>query len=183
MELSLNKEGQILLSKEGMAAWVKEVYHRTQGRELPGNYNHALLAELFHSQSMRWGKIALEHVDAVAKLVSTFLEAALNFVIKDIKVRRNVQNCVEKSVQGNFKRAINELNVLLEDEARQPITYNNYYTDNIQKARNDQSKHQIQDSMHSAIRNDWNGKFHLPSRGPTSPDLKPVWTQIHRSMT
>jgi hypothetical protein len=73
---------------------------------------------------MRWGKIAREHVDAVAKLVSTFLEAALNFVIKDIKVRRNVQSCVEKSVQGKIKRAIDELNVSLEDEARQPITYN-----------------------------------------------------------
>ncbi|KAL4863924.1 hypothetical protein BDV12DRAFT_201641 [Aspergillus spectabilis] len=161
MELSLNEEGQILVSKEGMAVWVKEVYHRTRGRELPGNYNHALLAELFHSQSMNWGKIAREHVDAVANLVSTFLQAALKFVIKDIKVRQNVQNCVEKSVQGNMKRAIDELNVLLEDEARQPITYNHYYTDNVQKARNDQSNHQIRDSIHNAIRTDWNGKFHV----------------------
>lgn len=85
---------------------------------MPGNYNHALLAELFHSQSENWGKIAREHVNAVANLVSTFLQAALKFVIKDIKVRQNVQNCVEKSVQGNIKRAIDELNVLLEDEAR-----------------------------------------------------------------
>ncbi|KAJ5558984.1 dynamin GTPase [Penicillium sp. DV-2018c] len=145
-ESSPNDEGQILVSKEEMAAWVKEVYLRTRGRELPGNYNHALLAELFHSQSMDWGKIAREHVDAVAKLVSTFLQAALKFVIKDIKVRQNVQNCVDKSVQGNIKCAIEELNLLLEDEARQPITYNHYYTDNIQKARNDQSKHLIQNA-------------------------------------
>lgn len=54
-----------------------------------------------------------------------------------------------------------ELNVLVEDEARQPITYNHYYTDNIQKARNDQSKNRIQQSMHSAIKSDWNGKFHM----------------------
>ena len=78
---------------------------------------------------MRWGKIARGHVDAVANLVSTFLQAAMKFVIKDSKVRQNVQNCVEKSVQGNIKHAIDELNMLLEDEARQPITYNHYYTD------------------------------------------------------
>jgi hypothetical protein len=82
-------------------------------------------------------------------------------VIKDTKVRQNVQNCVSKSVQGGIQRAIDELGRLLEDEARQPITYNHYYTDNIQKARNDQSKRRIQDSLHNAIQTDWNGKFHI----------------------
>ncbi|KAI9035673.1 uncharacterized protein KD926_003151 [Aspergillus affinis] len=154
IELSLNEEGQILVSKEGMAVWVKE--------------------------SMRWGKIAREHVDAVANLISTFLQAALKFVIKDIKVRENVQNCVEKSVQGNIKRAIDELNVLLEDEARQPITYNHYYTDNIQKARNGQSKHQIQDSMHNAIRTDWDGKFHVSSN--SSDEIEKLVTSLQQRM-
>ncbi|GLI82220.1 hypothetical protein PoHVEF18_010645 [Penicillium ochrochloron] len=152
-ELTLNEHGQILVTKDAMAAWVK--------RELPGNYNHSLLAELFHSQSRRWGKIARDHLDAVADLVSSFLQAALEFVINDTKVRQNVHHCVEKSVQDNIQHAINELNMLLEDEARQPITYNHYYTDNIQKARSDQSKRQIQDSIHNAIQMEWNGKFHV----------------------
>ncbi|KAL6229069.1 P-loop containing nucleoside triphosphate hydrolase protein [Aspergillus navahoensis] len=160
-ELSLNNKGQILVSREGMAAWIKQIYQRTRGRELPGNYNHSLLAELFHSQSVHWDKIARDHLNAVAALVSSFLQAALEFVIKDTKVRQNVQNCVSKSVQGDIQRAIEELRVLLEDEARQPITYNHYYTDNIQKARNDQSKREIQDSLHSAIQADWNRKLHI----------------------
>jgi hypothetical protein len=126
---------------------------------------------------MRWGKIAREHVDAVANLVSTFLQAALKFVIKDIKVRQNVQNCIEKSVQGNIKRAIDELNVLLEDEARQPITYNHYYTDNVQKARNDQSKHQIQESMYNAIQTDWNGKFHVSN---SSDEIEKLVTSLQQ---
>ncbi|KAL3475553.1 dynamin GTPase [Aspergillus californicus] len=160
-EPSLNDKGQILVSREEMAAWIQEVYQRTRGRELPGNYNHSLLAELFHSQSVRWGKIARDHLDAVAALVSSFLQAALEFVIKDTRVRQNVQNCVSKTVQGDIQRAIDELRLLLEDEARQPITLNHYYTDNIQKARNDQSKRQIQDSLHNSIQTDWNGKFHI----------------------
>lgn len=110
---------------------------------------------------MRWGKLARDHVDAVANLVSSFLQAASKFVIKDNKVRQNVQNRVDKSVQENIKRAINELDLLLEDETRQPITYNHYYTDNVQKARNDQSKRHIHNAMHDAIQADWNGKFHV----------------------
>ncbi|KAL4907042.1 P-loop containing nucleoside triphosphate hydrolase protein [Aspergillus multicolor] len=113
--------------KEEMTAWIKQ----TRGRELPGNYNHSLLAELFHSQSIRWGKIARDHLNAVAALVSSFLQAALEFVIKDAKVCQSVQNCVSKSVQGDTQRAINKLGRLLEDEARQPIIYNYYYTDNV----------------------------------------------------
>ncbi|KAI3114592.1 hypothetical protein CBS147330_9790 [Penicillium roqueforti] len=139
---SENKEDQIL------------VYYRTRGRELPGNYNHALLAELFHSQSTRWGRIARDHVDAVAELVSQFLQAAAKFVIKDNKVHQNVLHSVEKSVQANLQRAIDDLDTLLKDKARQPITYNHYYTDNIQKSRSDQSKRQIHDSMHSTIEQD-----------------------------
>ena len=124
---------------------------------------------------MRWGKIARDHVDAVANLVFSFLQAALKFVIKDTKVRQNVQNCVEKSVQGNTQRAIDELNTLLEDESRQPITYNHYYTDNIQKARNEQSKRQIQDSMHNAIQTDWNGKFHVSN---SSEEIEKLVTSL-----
>ncbi|KAJ5533419.1 dynamin GTPase [Penicillium frequentans] len=177
--LSCNNEGQILVSKEELVAWIKQVYHRTRGKELPGNYNHALLAELFHSQSTRWAKIAREHVDAIAKLVSNFLQAALKFVVKDNKVRQNVHRCVEKSVQENNKRALDELNVLLEDEARQPITYNHYYTDNIQKARNDQSKHRIQESMHNAIENDWNGKFHVNN---SADNIEKLVTSLQRQV-
>ena len=135
------------------------------------------MAELFHSQSTRWAKIARDHVDAIANLVSSFLQAALKFVVKDKKVRNNVQGSVDKSVRGNIDRAIDELNVLLEDEARQPITYNHYYTDNIQKARNDQSKHQIQQSMHNAIENDWNGKFHVSN---SADNIEKLVTSLQR---
>lgn len=111
--------------------------------------------------------------------MSNFLQAALKFVVKDNKVRQNVHRCVEKSVQENTKRAIDELNVLLEDEARQPITYNHYYTDNIQKARNDQSKRRIQESMHNAIENDWNGKFHVSN---SADNIEKLVTSLQRQV-
>lgn len=88
-------------------------------------------------------------------------------MIRDIKVRQNIQSCVEKSLQENIKRAIVELNVLLEDEARQPITYNHYYTDNVQKARNEQSKRQIRDSMQNTLHTDQHGR-HYVSNSPAS---------------
>lgn len=98
-------------------------------------------------------------------------------VVKDTKVRQDVQRCVEQSVQLNTKRAIDELNKLLDDEARQPITYNHHYTDNIQKARNDLSKQQIQQSMHNAIEYDWNGKFDVNN---SADNIEKLVTSLQR---
>jgi hypothetical protein len=45
----------------------------TRGRELPGNYNHVLLAELFHFQSRRWRQIAVDHIELVHKALKSFI--------------------------------------------------------------------------------------------------------------
>ena len=50
--------------------------------------------------------------------------------------------------------------MLIKDEKRQPITYNQYYTDNIQNARHDAIKGNIQRAMQSVVEHDQNGKLH-----------------------
>lgn len=51
--------------------------------------------------------------------------------------------------------------MLLDDEAGCPITYNHYYTDNVQEARNNRSKQDLGTSLNNAINEDWNGRFHV----------------------
>ncbi|KAJ6102633.1 Dynamin [Penicillium sp. IBT 16267x] len=146
------KDGQNLVTKEGMIDWI---------RQLPGNYNQALLAELFHVQSLRWAEIAREHIVVVSRIVSQFVHAALTYAIKDGKVRENIGRLVSTTLEANAEAAEHELEKILQDETRQPITYNHYYTDNIQNARNESSKSLIEDSVRDAIQNDWDGTLHL----------------------
>jgi hypothetical protein len=120
-----------------------------------------LLTELFHAQSERWGSISRHHVDAVVSLVSQFIHSALAFVVKDPDVRNNLLEGIKRALRVNAQKAYEELDNLLQDEARHPITYNHYYTDNIQKARLDRSKTDLKNSMDHAINEDWNGKFHI----------------------
>ena len=47
------------------------------------------------------------------------------------------------------------------DEKRQLITYNHYYTDNIQSARQDSWKRTFEKAMRSVVEEDWKGKFHI----------------------
>jgi hypothetical protein len=85
----------------------------------------------------------------------------LAFVVKDPKVRQSITQGIKVTLDINAREAYEELDKLLGDEARHPVTYNHYYTDNIQKARLDRSKKDLKVSMDDAIREDWNGKFHV----------------------
>lgn len=128
---------------------------------MPGNHNYSLLTELFHDQSERWGSISRRHVDAVVSLVSRFTRSALKFVVKDLEVLQNLTQGIRATLDVNAKQAYEELDKLLGDEARHPVTYNHYYTDNIQKARLDRSKRDLKVSMDDTIRQDWHGRFHV----------------------
>lgn len=112
-------------------------------------------------QSSRWGDIARDHVAKIADLVFRFVRSVLAFVIKDTNAQENVCQCVTATLDENVKCAFNELEKLLDDEAGCPITYNHYYTDNIQKARNNRSKQDLGTSLHNVINEDWNGQFHV----------------------
>ncbi|PCG88591.1 Dynamin [Penicillium occitanis (nom. inval.)] len=160
-ETSIAEEGQLLMTDKQMMSWVRKIYHKTRGRELPGNHNYSLLSELFHAQSERWGDISRRHLEAVISLVNQFIHSALAHVVKDAKVRQSLTQVIEATLDINVQEAHQELDKLLLDESRHPITYNHYYTDNIQKARLDRSKRDLKVSMDDAIREDWNGKFHV----------------------
>ncbi|KAF2096191.1 dynamin GTPase [Rhizodiscina lignyota] len=157
---------QLCLTPKQMRQWVKTVYHATRGRELPGNYNHVLLSELYHEQSSHWGDIGRNHLRAVTTLVSRFAHSALHRVVTDVDVRRSLQVVIDEKLQQNYDAAEAEFERLLGDEQFHPITYNHYFTDNIQKSRQDKMKKQITSSISRVITSDFNGHFHVKN----SPD-------------
>ncbi|EED11765.1 dynamin GTPase, putative [Talaromyces stipitatus ATCC 10500] len=152
------EEDQLLVTDDQMMSWIRKIYKQTRGRELPGNYNFALLTELFHVQSERWQNISRRHVEDVVSLVARFIQSALAFIVKDSKVRQSLMKTIKVTLDTNARDAYEELDKLLQDEACHPITYNHYYTDNIQKARLDRSKRALEVTMGDAIREDRHDK-------------------------
>lgn len=116
------------------------MYTHTRGRELPGNYNHALLAELFHFQSKRWRHIAGDHIKLVHKALKSFIIALSEHITDEERICREIKKQVNERLTTQMNQAEKELQILIEDEHQQPITYNHYYTDNVQKARQDASR-------------------------------------------
>jgi hypothetical protein len=101
--------------------------------------------------------------------VEQFVYSVLNHIVTDDQVRNNVKRRVGQPLGLGFQGAREELRKILSDEKIQPITYNHYYTDNIQRARADVAKKDLQNSIDHTVRNDWNGKLHVSNN---SVDLK-----------
>lgn len=127
------------------------MYLETRGRELPGNYNHSLLKGLFHAQSASWDKISRSHVDSIVALVTQYLSFVINSVLEDVTVREKVWKNVKITFDKNIEASHEELGKLLQDEQGHPITYNHYYTDNIQKARHEGAKEHLENAVKNAI--------------------------------
>lgn len=56
-------------------------------------------------------------------------------VVRDEHLRTQLQTLINSPMRKILDDALEELGKLCDDEAMQPITYNHYFTDNMQKAR------------------------------------------------
>ncbi|KAK2759881.1 hypothetical protein FQN54_002615 [Arachnomyces sp. PD_36] len=149
---------QASVTEQSMKEWVKEVYLNTRGKELPGNYNYILLSELFHIQSNRWRGIADDHLTDVYAEIMRFIESALRHITKEEQTFIEVQGITSLSTQERRESAEKELEKIWEDERAQPITYNHYYTDNIQHARQDCRQKAIEGILNKSIDSRKNGR-------------------------
>ncbi|TKA79240.1 hypothetical protein B0A55_06271 [Friedmanniomyces simplex] len=152
---------QIEVSEVEMKEFVLAKYRHTRGRELPGNSNHILLAELFHHQSKGWKRLAENHVADVATGLDLFARDAIMFVTPEEKVRNSLLNRIERVLLDSRETARLELDRLFEDKNGSPITYNHYYTDNVQNARHATTRGLIKKALEETSTVDYNHKMHI----------------------
>ena len=138
-----------------------QIYLNSRGMELPGNYNHVLLGELFHVQSSRWKRIAEDHVLGIYDRLQWFVRAVLEHITNDENVIAELLELTHVPLSRSKADAMNELEQLCEDERQQPITYNHYYTDNIQRSRQDSLRKFIRTAVNDTNKDEWGGKMHI----------------------
>jgi hypothetical protein len=93
--------------------------------------------------------------------IAQFIEVALEHVVKDERVRAEISESASATLQKNVQKATKELESLCGDERLQPITYNHYYTDNVQNDRQESLKKMLRKAMNDSAAQDWNGKLHV----------------------
>lgn len=82
-------------------------------------------------------------------------------MVKDAGVGHKLRKHTMAKFDENTRDAHEVLAKILQYEKGHPITYNHYYTNNIQKARHDEAKASIQASVKRATESDWGGILHF----------------------
>lgn len=120
---------------------VEIIMQRTRGRELPGTFNPMIVVDLFRKQSTPWEKIARDHIGTVWKAAKTCMILALKHVADEATstvLLRTIFYPALDEVLDSLHTGISEL--LKSHQNGHPITYNHYFTENLQKARNQRSR-------------------------------------------
>lgn len=122
-------------------------------------------------------EIASDHVEDVGDAIKAFVDAALHHVVLDDSAKAEIHEMVRIYLQANISAAQGELERLWEDEKHQPITYNHYFTDNIQKARQQGTQALLKQAMSATREQDWGGKMHVSN---TAVDLSRLLTSLQQ---
>lgn len=104
--------------------------------------------------------------------VVAFLDRALAHVVKEKTLRLQFQHMIHTPKRKMLEDALDELNKICQDEKMQPITYNHYFTDNIQKARQDSMKKEIEKMVNASMHSlGVLGRTHEAGDAPNRPTL------------
>ena len=138
------------------------------------------MAELFHYQSSRWLKIAKIHLATIFDGVESFIDAVLRYVTSEENCLLEISERTRTALRKSKLQAEEELERLWNDELQQPITYNHYYTDNVQRSRQDSTRSQIKKAMLDASVEEYNGKLHISN---TKVDAEKLLNSLQTRIT
>lgn len=105
------------------------------------------------------------HLKNVFSHLTLFIKDLSSQITDEERIGIEVDDIVGRRLADCVGKAEKELELLLDDERQQPITYNHYYTDNVQKARQSESQDMVRKVMRETAREDWNGNFHISNNG------------------
>ncbi|KAL9110430.1 MAG: hypothetical protein Q9227_004974 [Pyrenula ochraceoflavens] len=133
-----------IVSRDKYLDNVGRLMQRTRGCELPGTFNPHIIGELFFEQSRPWGELVCGFMNDVLNATTATIHLILVHVADPLtgdNLLRRVVNPALAEIRQNLDDRVKEL--LEPHQHGHPITYNHYFTDNIQKARQDASRKHI----------------------------------------
>ncbi|KAF2190472.1 GTP-binding protein [Zopfia rhizophila CBS 207.26] len=143
------------LNRDQSISWVQKVLERSRGFELPGNFNPMLISQLFWEQSQPWEEIAKDHINKVARVCKEFVGMVLQHTAPPEFHGALMAISVDAAMRQALAASKEELQKIIEDKARHPMTYNHYFTTTLQKQRQKKHSKVIQRAKQASQVNVW----------------------------
>lgn len=120
---------------------VQELMQRSRGRELPGTFNPLIIGDLFYRQSRPWRALVERYCDSVLRATGLCLESVLSHITDETTKDGLLREIIEPAMVICKERLQEKVaEIMRPHQAGHPITYNHYFTDTIQKARQEHTK-------------------------------------------
>lgn len=108
------------------------------------------------------------------------MDDAVQYIGVDEQVSAEMRERISDLLDKSRQHASEELDKLCNDQSQQPITYNHYYTDNIENARRDTARNWVRKAMRDAAIEVYNGKLHISN---TTADADKLLNALQRQVS
>lgn len=136
------------ITREKYLKDVRRLMERTRGRELPGTFNPMIVTDLFLEQSAPWKTIAMKHIDESWLAVKRFMNFACGEVSDAATSKSLFLNIFEPALKTRLDKSMQKTEDLLAPHQKgHPITYNHYFTESLQKIRNQRKEDELRRSL------------------------------------
>jgi Dynamin family/Dynamin central region len=127
---------------------VQQRMRRSRGRELPGTFNPLIIGDLFYLQSRPWGIMVAECIDRLLEDVHKAIVPIIRHILDEKSSTGLLEHIVTPSldkIEMSLRMKTTEL--LSPQQSGHPITYNQYFTEIIQKAREEHRHKSITEKL------------------------------------
>ena len=164
---------------------VQERMRRSRGLELPGTFNPLIIGDLFYLQSRPWESIVEECINELLEDV----QKAIIPIVKDTLDEKSLTGLLEHiinpsldKIEGSLRAKTKEL--LKPQQSGHPITYDHYFTESVQKAREEHLRKSITERLKEFFGNNYPsfGSSELNFRFRMSSLIDALGTQTEGSM-
>lgn len=163
---------------EEAISWVRDTLVNSRGRELPGTFSPMLIGDLFRVQSNPWENISTIHLQDVWTRARKHVEDILSTLLDIEACMALLMHYVDPLMEKLLKSAKAEMDSLFRDRHRHAITYNHYFTENVQKIFDARNEKRILGVLQRMFPLSYGGKERV---GPK--DLSEVYSMMSRTIT
>ncbi|KAK5193532.1 hypothetical protein LTR99_007084 [Exophiala xenobiotica] len=134
-----NKDGPPVMLRDNYLEQVTLQMRRNHGRELPGLFNPSMVGDLFFDQAKPWPSIVKETAE---KLVAA-ARATINLVLDRSADTVTKDGIMRYIIRPNMEPICDRMNAKVEEILKphirgHPLTFNHYFTENLQKKRQEE---------------------------------------------
>ena len=175
---SINLLGDGLEGKSKKAiSWVRDTLVSLRGRELPGTFSPMLIGELFRVQSTPWEELSKNHIKDVWTRAREHVEDILSTLMDTEACMALLEHWIDPLVLKILNEANDAMDSLFRDRHRHAITYNHYFTANVQKISNARNEKRLLQVLEQMFPMDYNGTKRV---GPS--DLSAIVSMMSRTV-